>query len=96
MVETDDPQRIFRSLRRAQHRQHICRRAESDIPDHEFVLMRGEPFRQAQLLDIQRLCLRYGANDRMKRLAFRQRMDAMNATGEFDNFITGSLLHTPF
>src|SRR5271169_4778887 len=43
-VETDDAQRARRVAGGTQHRQHIGRRAESDVPDDELAGMRGNAF----------------------------------------------------
>lgn len=89
MVETDDAEETGCRAGSPQDRQNICRRPQPNIPDHEFAAVRGHPFRQAQLFDIQSLGFRHGTDDGMERLAFSERMDAVDAAGEFDNFVAG-------
>jgi len=49
----------------------------------------GEAFGEAELSDVESFRFRDGADDRMKRFAFGERMDAVNAAGEFDDFVSG-------
>src|SRR5215469_1435240 len=51
--------------------------------------MDGKAFGQPQLFHVKRLRLGHRSDHRMKRLAFRERMDAMHAAGEFYDFIAG-------
>src|SRR6267142_184410 len=90
VVEADQANRRADLSRFTQHCQCIRRRAEADIPDNELARMSLQSLRELELSHIQCFGLRYGPNDRMKRLLMRQGMDAVNAAGEFDEFVAGA------
>ncbi len=89
LIETDDSQRAVGFPGRAQDGEHIGRRAEADIPDHELTAVRRHAPGQPELPHIERLGFRHRADDGMKRLAMRQRVDAVRAIGEFDETVCG-------
>ncbi len=89
VIEAKDAQRAQRGAGGAQHGEDIGGGAEADIPDDEFARMRGHAFGQAELSDIKRLGFGDRADDGMKGLVFGERMNAVNAGGEPDDFITG-------
>lgn len=68
----------------------ICGGAQADIPDDEVALVGCESGAQAGLADVKRFGLRDGADDRVKSFAVRDRMDAMNAGSDPNEFVTGS------
>lgn len=89
VVETDDAKRASRGTRGAEDGQDIGSSAETDVPDDKFAGVGGQSFGEAELFDVKRFGFGDGADDWMKRLAFSERMDAMDAAGEFDDFISG-------
>jgi hypothetical protein len=52
----------------------------------------GEAFGKAKLFDVERLGFGDGADDRMKGLAFGDRVDAVDAVGELYEFVAGRWL----
>ena len=93
VIETDDMYRNRKPLRRAQHGQNIGRSAKPNVPDDEFAGMLGQPFSQAELLDVERLAFGHRPHDRMERLAMCHRVDALNAIGETHDFVSFIRLH---
>jgi hypothetical protein len=67
--------------------------AQADIPDDEFTGVAPETFNQPKLPDIQRLRLGDGADDRVEGLGMGQRVNAMSATGELDDSVSGGRGH---
>ena len=96
VIEADDAQRATAVARGAEDGEDVRGRAEADVPDDKFAGVRGESLAEAQLFYIKRLGLSDGANDRVKRLAMSERMDAMNTVDEFDDLIIGSWRHSAF
>ena len=89
VVEADQPYRAGKVARGPQHGQRVGRGPQADVPDHKLANVSANPFHQAQLFDIKRLRLGHGSNDGMKCLAIGQRMDAVDAVGEPDDFVSG-------
>ena len=85
--EADQVDGAGKIARGTQDSEGVGRRAEADIPDHEFANMIGESFAQLELVDVKRFGFGNGSDDRMKRFAVRERMNAVRATGELDEFI---------
>src|ERR1035437_6591485 len=85
---------VARDLPRgAQDGERVGRRAEADIPDHEFAGVIFEPLAQPELVDIKRLRLRDRADDRMKRLVVRERTHGTGAVSQVDKLVAGMGLH---
>ena len=93
VIKADDAERTRRAPRGAKHGEDVRGGTQTDVPDHEFAAMRGQPFTEAQLFHVKRLSLRHRPDDGMKRLAMGKRMNAVHAAREFHEFITGTLLH---
>jgi hypothetical protein len=71
----------------AQDGHRIGGRAQANIPDDEFALVRLQPLPQPELLDIKRLRLGHGADDGMKRLVLRQRADAASSVFQANELV---------
>src|ERR1035437_917808 len=85
---------VARDLPRgAQDGERVGRRAEADIPDHEFAGVIFETFAQTELVDIKRLRFRDRADDRMKRLVIRKRTHGTGAVSQVDKLVAGIGLH---
>src|SRR6266704_2852523 len=79
LVEADQSDRASNITGGAQHRERICGRAQSNVPDDKFAGVLAQPLWQVELSNIERLRLRHWTDHRMKRLAVGQRMDAVRA-----------------
>lgn len=88
VIKTDEADGTFQIARGAQNGERIRRRAEADVPDDKFANMILQPLAQAKLVDVKCLGFRDWPDHGMKRLAFRERMNAMHAAGELDDFVS--------
>src|ERR1051326_5141530 len=93
VIETHQSDRASNLPRRSQHRQRIGRGSKSDIPNDERARMLSHPFDQAELPDIQSFGFSNRTDDGVKCFLMRQRMNAMDATGELDEFVCGRRCH---
>src|SRR5256885_16397085 len=87
LIEADQPNRARSRACGAQHRHGIGRRAQANVPNHEFAVVLPQAPRQTELADIEGLGLRHWPDDWMKRLAMRERVDAMGAVGQLNQAI---------
>ena len=86
-VKAHEPNRARQIPRGAQDGERVGGGAQADIPDHEFAGVMLEALAKLELIDVKRLRLRHRADDRMKSFAVRQRMKAVGAVGEPDQFV---------
>jgi hypothetical protein len=93
VVKTHEANLARNFARRAQNYERVRRRAEADIPDHEFTGMILQPLAQPELFDIKRLGFRDRTDDRMKRLFIRERTHGTDAVVQADELIAGIGLH---
>ena len=89
-VEANEPERAGQIPRGTQDGEGVGGGAQADIPDHEFSGMLLEAFAKSQLIHIQSLRLGDRANDRVKGLVMRQRMEAVVAADELNELVVGS------
>ena len=89
VVKADDAERALRGAGGAQNGQDVGGGAEADVPDDEFAGMRGHAFGKVELFDVEGFGFGDGADDGVERFAMGERMDAMDATGELDDFVCG-------
>jgi hypothetical protein len=87
VVETGDTQRALGVLCRTEDGEDVGGRAKADIPDDELTDVGGEAFGETQLFYIEGFGFGDGSDDGMKGFPLGDGMDAVNATGEFDDFI---------
>ena len=88
-VKAHEPNRARQIPRCAQDGERVGGRTQADIPDHEFPGMFLEALAEPELIDVERFRLSYGTDDRMKGLGVRQRMDAVIAADELNEFVAG-------
>src|ERR1700687_4354246 len=93
MVETDQVQDTGKLPGGAQNGERIGCGAEADVPNGKRTGVMLEAFDQAKLANVQRLGFSDRPDNGVKRLAMRQRVDAVNAINEFDDLVTGARLH---
>jgi len=96
VVKADDAERASRGAGGAQNGQNIGGGAEADVPDDEFAGVGGHAFGEAELFNVEGLGFGDGADDGVEGFAMSKRMDAMNAAGEFDDFVCGGWRHVLF
>ena len=89
VIKADDAERALRGAGGAQDGEDVGGGAKADVPDDEFAGMRGHAFGKAELLHVEGFGFGDGADDRVESFAMRDRMDAVNAAGELDDFICG-------
>ncbi len=94
MIEADQFDGTSGFTRGAQHRHRIGRCAQAHVPNHKFTRVLAQPPRQIQLPHIKRLRLCDRTDDRMERLAMRQRVDAARPVGQLDDTIGSGGLHS--
>lgn len=87
MVEADDPHGTNRVGSMTQHGQDIGGCAQAHVPNDELTLMRCHALRQAELFDVECFSFRHRPDDRMKSLPLGDRMNAVNAAGQLDEFV---------
>ena len=88
VVKAHEADRARQIPRGAQDGERVGGRAQADIPNHEFAGMIFEALAEPELIDVKRFRLGNGADDGMKRLVVRQRMDAVIAADELNEFVS--------
>jgi hypothetical protein len=93
VIKTDEANLARDVPRGAQDGERVGRRAQADIPDHKFAGLILEPLAQPELVDVKRLRLGDRPDDRMKRLAIRERTHGTDAVVQADELVAGVSLH---
>ena len=84
-IEADQADPAGQTAGGAEDGQGIGGGAEANVPDDEFTRVLREAFVEAELPDVNGLGFGDGSDDRMKRLAFGDGMNAMGPIGESDD-----------
>ena len=93
MIEAQQADGAGELPRGAEQRERICGGAEANVPHDEFTGVSPYALDQPKLADVEGLRLRHGADDRVKGLVVRQRVNAMRAIAEPDYAVAGGEGH---
>ena len=87
VIKAHEPDRASKLPRGAKNGDRICSRTQTDIPDHKLANVIFQTLAKTELFDVKSLRFSNGADDWMKCLAMRQRVDAAISTGEPNEFV---------
>jgi hypothetical protein len=91
MIKADDMDCGRNIASRAKERQHVGSSSEANVPDNEFSNAMLKPFAKVKLPDVQRFRFGGWSHYRMERFTVSERTDAVNAIGEFNEFVARHL-----